>query len=87
MIIDISAYRATVVERVVLALESAPRDRQASMQRLALMYAEAIDDADEVDALFRFGPKLEMCLAALGVSLPGAPLLSGNTHRWSELAA
>lgn len=87
MIVDISVRRASVVERVVLALESVPRDRQPLVQRRALMYAEAIDDGDEVDALFRFGPKLQTCLATLGV-LPGeVPLQRGDTRRWTGLAA
>ena len=87
MIVDVSTGRATVVERVALALESVPRDRQPLVQRRALMYAEAIDDGDEVDALFRFGPKLQTCLATLGVLTGGVPPQRGDTRRWTGLAA
>lgn len=70
MSVEASQGEPTVVQRVVLALASVPGERGAFPERLALMYAEAIDDADEADALLRFGPKLATCLASLGVSFP-----------------
>ena len=55
--------------RVALALGSVPeRDEDAPLRRLAVMYAEAIDDPTEVDALYRYGPKLQAALSELGLS-------------------
>jgi hypothetical protein len=87
MIVDIRVRRATVVDQVVLALESVPRDRQPLVQRRALMYAEAIDDGDEIDALFRFGPRLHACLVTLGVLPAGVLLPREDTRRRTGLAA
>lgn len=63
----------TLVDQVVAALGDA-RDRGAepvdlATRRRALMYAEAIDDADEADAVLRYGPRLRACLAPFGVAL------------------
>lgn len=72
--------RPTLVREVTLALEGAATDlpagagagagTPAAARRLALMYAEAIDDADEGDVLLRFGPKLQACLRSLGLEPP-----------------
>lgn len=85
--VEASKVETSVVERVVLALEHAPQGCEAAARRRrALMYAEAIDDADEADALFRFGPRLQTCLASLGVSLLPAGRTTDDS-RWSPRAA
>lgn len=47
------------------------------MRLLAMQYAEAIDDAGEDNALFRFGPKLQACLTELGLSPRARAALKG----------
>jgi hypothetical protein len=88
MSVELCRPGATVVERVVLALEGVPGEHDASVQRRALMYAEAIDDADEDDVALRFGPKLQTCLALLGVTFPAGTLSKGGSlGRRARLAA
>lgn len=88
MSVEPSRTDATLVERVMLALESVPGERDTSVQRRALMYAEAIDDADSDDVVLRFGPKLRTCLAMLGVTLPMSSLSrSGSIGHRPPLAA
>lgn len=66
--------RPTLVQQLAQPLKTIPEDQQnALLRRRALMYAEAIDEADEADALFRFGPKLRACLDSLGLDLPSLP--------------
>ncbi|SEQ14031.1 hypothetical protein [Microlunatus flavus] len=63
----------TLVGQVALALGGAGAREDAvtdlATRRRALMYAEAIDDADEADAVLRYGPRLRACLDTLGVAL------------------
>jgi hypothetical protein len=61
--------RTPLVEQLALALEGVEEDENVTARRRAFMYAEAIDEADEVNALFRFGPTLRACLAPLGLDL------------------
>jgi hypothetical protein len=61
--------RTTQVQQLVRTLEHVAEDDQnVAVRRRAFMYAEAIDEADETDALFRFGPKLRACLESLGMA-------------------
>lgn len=77
----------TLVGEVSLALEAVGEDEgpARAARRLALMYAEAIDDADEADAVLRFGPKLRACLDTLGLKAPDG--LAPGTRRRPPLAA
>lgn len=87
--------RVTLVRRVAVVLDDARGHDEAgdelAARRRALMYAEAIDDADEADAVLRFGPRLEACLAALGVDLAGVGVdlrtRAGRRPLGSSLAA
>lgn len=63
---EAAGRHVAVVPLVARVLETAHADQAARQQ--ALMYAEAIDDADEPDAVLRFGPRLEACLESLGVA-------------------
>jgi len=66
----------TMVDRVDAALETAvPAVRASATARSAVMYAEAIDDDDEGDGLFRFGPRLHTALEALGLAPTARALL------------
>jgi hypothetical protein len=59
----------TMACHVAVALETLPparRDRVAACR--AAMYAEAIDDDDEGDGLFRFWARLRTALEALGLA-------------------
>jgi hypothetical protein len=59
-----------MVDLVDAALETvSPAARHSATARLAAMYAEAIDDNDEGDGLFRFGPGLRTSLETLGLAL------------------
>lgn len=61
--------RTTQVQQLVRTLENVAEDGQnVTVRRRAFMYAEAIDEGDEADALFRFGPKLRACLESLGLA-------------------
>ncbi len=58
----------TMAQRVAAVLQTVPPAWQhAGTVSLAAMYAEAIDDDDEGDGLFRFGAKLRVSLEALGL--------------------
>lgn len=71
MLIAATASRSVLARQVAFALSNADAARRdPDLVRRALMYAEAIDDADEADALFRFGPKLRDCLDSLGIDVP-----------------
>ncbi len=62
--------RETVLARVDDALRTVPpAARLSATGRLAVMYAEAIDDDDEGDGLFRFGSRLRTTLETLGLAL------------------
>lgn len=66
----------TMAQRVVAALQTMPPAWQhAGTVSLAVMYAEAIDDDDEGDGLFRFGPRLRTSLEALGLGSAARALL------------
>lgn len=66
----------TMVQRVAAVLRSVPPASQdAGTASLALMYAEAIDDDDEGDGLFRFGPRLRVSLESLGLGPAARALL------------
>ena len=66
----------TMVDRVDAALETVvPALRASATARSAAMYAEAIDDDDEGDGLFRFGPRLHTALEALGLAPVARALL------------
>ena len=66
----------TTVDRVDAALETlVPAVRACATARSAVMYAEAIDDDDEGDGLFRFGPRLHTALEALGLAPVARTLL------------
>ena len=59
----------TMAGRVSAALETLPTEhRVGAVARRAVMYAQAIDDDDQGDALFRFGPKLHTALETLGLA-------------------
>jgi len=82
---------ATMGHRVALALDTVPaHEGDAAVRRLAMLYAEAIDDADEEDSLFRFGPKLQATLDSLGLT-PRAraalPLKAAGSGRLAEARA
>lgn len=77
-----------MAHRVATALDTVPaNDGDAAVRRLAMAYAEAIDDADEVDALFRFGPKLQSCLDSLGLSPKARAALPATSSPSGKLAA
>jgi hypothetical protein len=70
MSLQAAPSRTTLVQQLAHALEHvATDDRDVVVRRRAFMYAEAMDEADEADALFRFAPKLRACLAVLGLEL------------------
>ena len=76
---------STMAYRVALALDTVPaHEGDAAVRRLAMAYAEAIDDDDEQDGLFRFGPKLQATLDSLGLTpraralMPAKPKASGR---------
>lgn len=62
--------RTTLVQQLAQLLAAvAETDQSAPLRRRAFMYAEAVDEADEDDALFRFGPRLRACVEPLGLTL------------------
>jgi hypothetical protein len=62
--------RTSLVQQLARALEGVAEDDETRVgRRRAFMYAEAIDEADEANAMFRFGPRLRACLAPLGLDL------------------
>jgi hypothetical protein len=61
--------RTSLVEQLARALEGVAEDENVLARRRAYMYAEAVDEADEADAMFRFGVRLRACLAPLGLEL------------------
>ena len=66
----------TMVAQVGIALDSVvPAVRVSATARVAMMYAEAIDDDDEGDGLFRFGPRLHTALETLGLAATARALL------------
>ena len=66
----------TMVDRVGDALETVgPSVRVSTPARVAVMYAAAIDDDDEGDGLFRFGPRLHVALETLGLAAVADALL------------
>ena len=66
----------TMVDSVDAALETMLAGvRDSSTARRAVMYAEAIDDDDEGDGMFRYGPKLRVSLEALGLAVVARTLL------------
>lgn len=69
-------YGRTMAQRVAAALQTLPPVlQQDGAARLAAMYAEAIDDDDEGDGLFRFGPRLRAALESLDLGLVARGLL------------
>ena len=66
----------TMVYRVGAALEAlSPAARDCAAARLAVHYAGAIDDDDEGDGMFRFGPRLWTSLGTLGLTHTARALL------------
>lgn len=65
-----------MVGLVEAALDTvAPAVRCSAPARSAISYAAAIDDDDEGDGLFRFGPRLHAALEALGLTALASTLL------------
>ena len=65
-----------MVAQVGIALDTVvPAVRLSASARVAVMYAEAIDDDDEGDGLFRFGPRLHTALETLGLDAVARTLL------------
>lgn len=66
----------TMVDRVAAALGgTGPAASGSATARTAIMYAEAIDDDDLGDGLFRFGPGLHTALETLGLAAVARTLL------------
>ena len=76
----------SMVAQVGVALETVvPAVRVSATARAAVMYAEAIDDDDEGDGLFRFGPRLHTALETLGLAAVAATLLLPGP--WSDASS
>jgi hypothetical protein len=78
--------RTTLVEQLGRSLEDLALDDRSIAVRRAFMYAEAIDEADEDDAMFRFGPRLRACLEPLGLHLSSRSGISVPTPASSAAA-
>ncbi|MGI3780403.1 MAG: hypothetical protein ACRYG2_06455 [Janthinobacterium lividum] len=70
MSLQAAPARMTMVQQLARALADVPgTDERSDVRRRAFMYAEAVDESDEADALFRFGPRLRACVEPLGLTL------------------
>ena len=70
MFLEAVTKRTSLVQQLARALEGVREDDEnVAARRRAFMYAEAIDEADEANAMLRFGPRLRACLAPLGLDL------------------
>ena len=80
--------RPTILDCVDDALGTvAPTARHSAAGRLAVMYAEAIDDDDEGDGLFRFGARLRTALETLGLALVARSLQLPRPMAGRQVAA
>jgi len=77
----------TLVQQLARSLADLTLDDRSIAVRRAFMYAEAIDEADEDDAMFRFGPRLRACLEPLGLDLSSRSGISAPAAVSAAVAA